>query len=121
MEFSDDQKFQNYTFLTETIYEMHHNLVDDYWLSDHVDRVRLYRAWFTDLSKANPEIEDVQFRAVAENAEHVLDELIGDIEKTSSIEPDRYLELNECLKYMIEYTLQNDDDFLDMFSKMKVA
>ena len=120
-QFSEDQKNQHYQFLCQTIYELEHNLVDDYWLTDHIDRVRIYRAWFEDLSKINPEIEDVVFRSVAENAENVLDHLVMDIERTSSIDEDNYLELSECLKYLTEYTLKDDDDFMDMFSNMKVS
>jgi hypothetical protein len=120
-QFSEDQKTQHYQFLCQTIYELEHNLVDDYWLTDHIDRVKIYRFWFEDLSAINPEIEDIVFRSIAENAEDVLDRLIQDIERTSSIEADNYLELNQCLKYLTEYTLRDDDDFMDLFSKMTVS
>jgi hypothetical protein len=121
MELSEDQKIKNYEFLSQTIYEMEHNLIDDYWFSDHVDRVALYRACFPNLAKTNMEIQDEKFRAVAENAEHVLDKLMIDIERTTSIEFDNYLELNQCLKYLCEYTMEHEDDFSDMFSKMTVS
>jgi hypothetical protein len=122
VQYTANEKLKNYDFIIQTIHDLEHNLFEEYWISDHIDRIALYRLWFCeDLGKVNPEIQDEKFRSVAENAEHLLQKLIIDIERTSSIEPDEYLEFNQCLKWLTEFTLQDDEDFTEMFAKMSMG
>jgi hypothetical protein len=103
-QYSDDEKSEHYKFLQETIEQIQtKDLITDYWLGDHMDMVKLYRAWIPDFSIINPECDDPDFRRVATKAERIMDTLLHIYEEECTLNVDLYLELIECMLWLSDY------------------
>lgn len=105
-QYSDDEKSDHYKFLEETIQQIQtKEMITDYWMEDHMDKVKLYRAWIPDFSAINPECDDPEFRRVANKAERIMDTLLQIYEEECALNVDLYLELNECMIWLTDYRM----------------
>jgi hypothetical protein len=119
MDYSDEEKRSNYEFLMNAIrhIERQERITED-WMEEHKDRILVYRDFWPDLSRLNPDVSEYKFRAWAVEVETLLSSLCEDIRvyKTFSV-PD-YHRFNLCMHRMAD-TLADDSDFADMMSMLK--
>ena len=123
MTFSNEQKELNYLYLLETIEEIEKNLINDEWMDDQMDRIKMYRFWIENFAMMDPDNRDPEFRTRATQAELCMEQLIEQMIQTSDFEVGTYLIFVKTLKYLSEYyTPKNEvDSLLDMFSNIKIT
>jgi hypothetical protein len=123
MTFSNEQKELNYLYLLETIEEIEKNLVNDEWMDDQMDRIKMYRFWIENFAMMDPDNRDPEFRTRATQAELCMEQLIEQMIQTSDFEVGTYLIFVKTLKYLSEYyTPKNEvDSLLDMFNNIKIT
>ena len=123
MTFSNEQKELNYLYLLETIEEIEKNLVNDEWMDDQMDRIKMYRFWIENFAMMDPDNRDPEFRIRATQAELCMEQLIEQMIQTSDFEVGTYLTFVKTLKYLSEYyTPKNEvDSLLDMFNNIKIT
>jgi len=121
-QYDDNEKSEHYRFLEETIYQIQtKEMITEYWLDDHMDKVKLYRAWIPDFSGINPECQDPEFRRVATKAERIIDTLLQIYEEECILNVDLYLELNECMIWLTDYRMIDLSDLARALMECQTA
>lgn len=123
MAFTNEQKELNYLYLLETIEIIEKGLVNDDWMDEQMDRIKMYRYWIDNFAMMDPDNRDPEFRTRATQAELCMDQLVDQMVQTSDFEVGTYLIFVKTLKYLSEYyTPKNEiDSLLDMFSNIKIT
>jgi len=119
MEYSPEEKQTNYEFMTEAIrhVERGERITED-WMEEHKDRILLYREFWPDISRLNPDVKEHNFRSWAVEVETLLQGLCSDIKTYKTFSVPDYHRLNMCLRRMADMLVE-DSDFADMMSNLK--
>ena len=106
----DEEKAYNYDMLLGALkhYETGSRVTED-WMERHKRMILRIREYYTDVSLANLDIQDKQFRALAEDTELILSHLAYEIQTERTFTVDMYYKLCRNLKHMFEIALQVDD------------
>ena len=105
-----DDPYQNYLRLKNTVrYLQAGGRITEDWLREHASYITKYYELFSLISCVNLEVEDTEFRKLAEETEHVLENLIERINQDEWIDIKDYLKLNINLIKMCEI-LQLEED-----------
>jgi len=111
---------ENYRRLVSTIeYLNSKKRITEDWMEEHKQVIFEYRNAFPDLSKANEEVKDRDFRNIATKGELLLADLIREIKRTSFFTIEDYYELCMCFYKMCQY-LYTDDELNAMLESMKL-
>lgn len=111
---------ENYCRLVSTIEHLKSKKrITEDWMEEHKRIIFEYRQAFPDLSKANEEVKDRQFRNIAAKGELLLADLIREIKLTRFFTIEDYYELCMCLYNMCHY-LYTDDELNALLESMKL-
>jgi hypothetical protein len=112
--------YENYLRLLQTIQALESGarLTED-WFSEHIGHILKYRDVFPNIGKINEEIEDIEFRTKASEAEVLLSNLVDEIKKRKTFTTKIYLLLNKRMKDLTEIIF-GEDELLEMLGKMGV-
>ena len=110
MDFTDDQKSQNFSRIVAVIKDVRNNVrITEDWMYDQMEFIKTCREFFPDMSKLNTEVEDPRWRAMAENCELVLSQLVFEIKETGSFSVPLYRLFCENVKKMFEMVMTPDE------------
>lgn len=119
MNYSTEEKQSNYEFLMNAIRHVERgDRITEDWMEEHKDRILLYRGFWPDMSRLNPDIKDHNFRACAVEVETLLESLCGDIRTYKTFSVPDYHRFNLSMRRMAQ-TFAEDEDFTDMMSNLK--
>ena len=119
-EFSDVEKYKNYTDIVNTIkYLEDGGRVTEDWTEDHKSMVSKRRGWIPNFSSINEEREDVEFRKVCDETETIMNYLVHNTKKTGYFDAKLYLLLLKHMKKILDM-LADDDEMNDLLSMMKM-
>ena len=109
-DYSDEQKMRNYAMLMNALqhYETRQRVTED-WMEDHKTMIVRIRDFYPNISLANLDIQDRQFRNIADDSEMILSHLISEIQTDKTFTIDLYYKLCKNIKKMFELALQVDD------------
>ena len=111
---------ENYRRLVSTIeYLKSKKRITEDWMEEHKQIIFEYRQAFADVSKANEEVKDREFRNIATKAELLVADLIREIKLTRLFTVEDYYELCMCFYNMCQY-LYTQDELCDMLDGMKL-
>lgn len=111
---------ENYRRLVSTIeYLNSKKRITEDWMEEHKQIIFEYRNAFPDLSKANEEVKNRDFRNIANKGELLLADLIREIKLTRFFTIEDYYELCMCFYNMCQY-LYTDDELNAMLESMKL-
>ena len=118
--YTDDQKYSNYNHIIDVIKHIKtgQRITED-WMEEEIAWIRTIRDFYPDMSRLNPEIVDKRWRAMAEECELVLSELIWEINETRKFPIALCLRLHENIKKMFDFQL-TDDEIEMLMSRMAV-
>jgi hypothetical protein len=117
-DYSDDEKYQNFKQLLSTIEHIQSKKrITEDWMEEHKKRILMYRDYFGDFNRVNPDCKDRTFRKLASDIELLLNHLVWEVQEEKSFTVDMYLKLNVGFKRLIEIMC---DDLSDMFASMSV-
>jgi hypothetical protein len=120
MDFTDDEKTENYCRMTSVINDLRNNVrITEDWMYDQMKFIKTCREFFPDMSKLNTEVVDPRWRAMAENCELVLSQLVFEIRETRSFSLPLYRSFCENIKKMFEMVM-TDDELAQMMSSMGI-
>ena len=120
MEYTDDDKYANYIHVLEVIRHIKDGKrITEDWMESEIRWIKIIRDFYPDMSKLNPDITDRRWRAMAEECELVLSELVWEIQQTRTFPVALCLRLHENIKRMFDSQLTVDE--IDMLmAKMSV-
>ena len=106
----DEEKANNYEMLLGALkhYETGSRVTED-WMEAHKKMILRIREYYTDVSLANLDIQDRQFRTLADDTELILSHLVYEIQTERTFTVDLYYKICRNLKQMFEIALQLDD------------
>ena len=109
-DYTDEEKANNYGMLLGALrcYETGSRVTED-WMEEHKRMILRIRDYYTNVSLANLDIQDRQFRALADDTELILSHLVYEIQTERTFTVDMYYKLCRNLKGMFEIALQVDD------------
>jgi hypothetical protein len=112
--------YENYLRVLETIQSLETGvrLTED-WFHEHIGHILKYRDVFPNIGRINEEIEDIEFRTKASEAEVLLSNLVDEIKKRGTFTTKIYLLLNKRMKDLTEIIV-GEDELLEMLGKMGV-
>jgi len=118
--YTDDEKYSNYNHVIDVIKHIKtgQRITED-WMQAEIGWIRTIRDFYSDMSRLNPEIVDKRWRAMAEECELVLSELIWEINETGNFPIALCLRLHENIKKMFDFQL-TDDEIEMLMSRMTV-
>jgi len=120
MDFTDDQKGENYCRIIASINDIRSNAgITEDWMYDQMKFIKMCREFFPDMSKLNPEVTDRRWRAMAENCELILSQLVFEIRETRSFSLPLYRSFCENIKKMFEMVM-TDDELAQLMSSMGI-
>ena len=103
MDFSDHEKYHNYMVNLNHIYMVETLPLTEDRLMEYKHYFKVLRETFVDMRRVNLEIKDISFRAASFQAEMYMQLL----ENEFNLEA--YLNLLKAIKFMVEYTFEEDD------------
>ena len=114
MEYTENQKFQNFQRLVNAIETIENDKITEDWMEEHKDVITLYRDWVFDYSLVNENIEDPTFRGMASSVEKLLTHLLRQVYEDRSFDPSVYLIMCRAMLFLVEYTMEKDElsDFM---------
>jgi hypothetical protein len=120
MEYSNDQRFQNYEKLLKTIQfiESNQRITED-WVEENKDRITLYREWVSNYGLVNSEIKNNEFREIAKQTEQILQLLCGQLHESKAFDIRMYLQLSYCLRFLADNTM-NKDELEDFMARLTI-
>ncbi len=109
-DYTDEEKAKNYAMLVDALrcYATRQRITED-WMEEHKKLILRVRDYYTNVSLANLDIQDRQFRALADDTELILCHLVYEIQTERTFTVDMYYKLCRNLKRMFEIALQVDD------------
>ena len=109
-EYTDEQKANNYVMLLDAVrhYETRQRITED-WMEEHKTMILRIRGYYSNVSLANPDLQDKQFRALADDTELILSHLIYELQTERTFTVDMYYKLCRNMKKMFEIACQVDD------------
>ena len=109
-DYTDEQKMDNYTMLMNALrhYETGQRVTED-WMEDHKRMIVRIRDYYPNISLANLDIQDRQFRNIADDSEMILSHLVSEIQTEKTFTLDLYYKLCRNIKQLFELALQVDD------------
>lgn len=112
--------YENYLRVLETIQTLESGarLTED-WYQEHAEHILKYREVFPNIQKINQDVEDIQFRKKAAEAETLLSNLVNEIKIRKTFTIKTYLMLNNRMKELTEI-IHGEDELLEMLGKMGV-
>ena len=120
-EYSDYEMHENYLFLQQAITHVQSGKrITEDWMEEQKERILMYRDFWYDMSKLNPDITERRFRMLAIEAETLLTLLSEEIHYTKTFSVETYHTFNTCISKMTEVFLE-DDDLASMFSGAKIS
>jgi hypothetical protein len=120
MDFTDDEKTDNYCRIVSVIKDVRSNVrITEDWMHDQMTFIKTCREFFPDMSKLNTEVVDRRWRAMAENCELILSQLIFEIRETRSFSLPLYRSFCENVKNMFEM-IMTPDELAAMMSSMGI-
>lgn len=110
--------YENYLRVLETIQSIESGarLTED-WFQEHIGHIFKYRDVFPNIQEINQEVEDVEFRKKATEAEVLLSNLVNEIKSRKTFTVKTYLLLNKRMKDLTEI-IHGEDELLEMLGKM---
>jgi len=120
MEYSNEQRFQNYEKLIKTIHyiESNQRITED-WVEENKDRITLYREWVSNYGLVNSEIKNNEFREIAKQTEEILQILCGQVHQSKAFDIRMYLQLSYCLRFLADNTM-NKDELEDFMARLTI-
>jgi hypothetical protein len=115
MEYTDEERYENYRILVKTITEIQQRKITEDWFYEHKDLISLYRDRYHDYSQVNPEVSDPQFRMIVTSIESLLCCICDQIRHQNIINLEAYLQLNIMIKSSVDFLLKGDE--VDELSK----
>jgi hypothetical protein len=110
MELDEDQKHMNYRVLIDNIkYIRDGQRITEDWISDQIVYLKMCREQFSDMGQMNLEISEKRWRAMAEDCELMLSQLLWEHEETKQLSIELYLKFCENIKRMLAYYATDDD------------
>jgi hypothetical protein len=109
-DYTDEEKAKNYAMLVDALrcYTTRERITED-WMEEHKKLILRVRDYYTNVSLANLDIQDRQFRSLADDTELILCHLVYEIQTERTFTVDMYYKLCRNLKRMFEIALQVDD------------
>lgn len=118
MEYTDSQREDNYMRIVCAIRDIRNGRrITEDWMYEQMKFIQECRDFYPDMSKLNPEVTTPRWRAMAENCEMILSQLMYEIHEMCSFSVQLYLTFCEHIKQMFEMTM-SEDDITDLLSKM---
>lgn len=119
MDYSDEDKQTNYEFMIDAIRHVEKGMrITEDWMEEHKDRILVYRDFWPDMSRLNPDVKDHRFRSWAVEVEVLLQSLCMDIKTYKTFFVPDYHRFNMSMRRMAEMLVE-DSDFADMMSMLK--
>ena len=119
MNYSTEEKQSNYEFLMNAIRHVERgDRITEDWMEEQKDRILLYRGFWPDMSRLNPDVKDYNFRTWAVEVETLLESLCSDIRTYKTFSVPDYHRFNIGMRRMAQ-TFAEDEDFTDMMSNLK--
>lgn len=109
MDYSDEERYENYRILVKTIAEIQQRKITEDWFYDHKDLISLYRDRFSDYSTVNPEITNPEFRMIVTTIEALLCCICDQIQSQNIINLEAYLQLNILIKSSVDLLLKENE------------
>ena len=109
MDYSDEERYENYRILVKTIAEIQQRKITEDWFYDHKDLISLYRDRFSDYSTVNPEITNPEFRMIVSTIEALLCCICDHIRTQNIINLEAYLQLNILIKSSVDLLLKENE------------
>lgn len=108
--YTDDEKYTNYNHLVDVIKHIKtgKRITED-WMESEIQWITVIRDFYPDMSKLNTDITDKRWRALAEECEMVLSELMWEIKQTRTFSTSLCLRLYENIKKMFESQMTVDE------------
>ena len=120
MDFTDDQKSQNFSRIVDVIKDVRNNVrITEDWMYDQMEFIKTCREFFPDMSKLNAEVVDPRWRAMAESCERILSQLVFEIQETRSFSLQQYRTFCENVKKMFEM-IMTENELADLMSSMGI-
>lgn len=109
-DYTQEQKENHYTTLLDTVrhYETRQRITED-WMEEHKKMILRIREYYSNISLANLDIQDRQFRALADDTELILSHLVHEIQTEKTFTVDMYYKMCRNLKKLVEIAWQVDD------------
>jgi hypothetical protein len=108
--YTDAEKSYNYTMLMDAIdHHKNNKRITEDWMETHKHFIMLIRNTYENITLANTDIQDRQFRAIAEDTELILSHLAYEIRNERTFTVSVYFNLCRNLKRMYEIASEVED------------
>lgn len=109
-EYTDAQKAYNYNMLMDALdHHTNNKRITEDWMEEHKKFIMLIRHTYDNFALANTDIQERQFRALAEDTELILSHLAYEIQTDKTFTVSVYFNLCRNIKRMYEITSEVDD------------
>ena len=110
MEFSEDQKHQNFLEILTTVqYLDDGGRITEDWMEESKNQILMYRSWISDYSQVNEEIGDKVFRKCCFDTEVLLRQLCHSIHSTKTFDVKVYHMFMRKMKQIVEQIVSEDE------------
>ena len=115
---TDEQKHTSYINLIETVALLSRgDDLSDEWIEAQIKQVQLIRCTYTDMSLVNLELQDAEFRGIAQKLELYLSGMIQEINVFGTLDTETYLLFCQGVLRLIDMVVE-DEDLTNAFSKL---